>query len=119
AGPALRREALEQCRRHERQIAGEHDHAIVTGVEQRRVEAPERTPAGDRVGHDAGAEVRVACRVVGDDQDVVAHARERRELALDDAYAADDERRLVGAAEPRGAAPGENRGGDLQALYYE
>ena len=112
-GPELDRERLEQRRCHKRQIAGQHDDAMMFGIHESGVHAAERTSARDPIGNDAHSERRIPRRIVAHDAHVVGDRRERCQLAFDDARATDDERGLVGASESSGAAAGEDRRGDL------
>jgi len=110
---ALRDQALEQCRAQKRQIAREHDDPLVTRVVERREQAAQRPGALDRIRDHGNLQAGVPRGVAGDNPDVVCHRRERGELVFDDAHTADDQRRLVGAAEPARASSREDRCGNV------
>ena len=67
-------------------------------------QSAKRTRLANPIGNHPHAECGVPLRNVGDDPDVVRHARDRRDLPIDDAAAAYDERCLVGAPEASRAA---------------
>ena len=97
--------------RDERQVAGERPATSSwRAASSARVDAAQRARAGYQIRNDGKLEGRVSRRIVGDDQDIlVARRRQDRELSIDDARTAEEQRRLVDAAEPPGAAAGEDR----------
>ena len=105
---------------NERQIAGEHQDRVVAGGAERRVQAAERTRAGDGVRNHARLAPGIAIGVVRDDADIVGERREGGQLTVEDAASVDDQGGLVGATEAAGATACQDRGGNarLHARQY-
>ena len=112
------RHVFEKRSTQERHIAGHHQRPFARRRGDRRVDASERTVIGKLVANslDVGAGVVVA-EGRGHGEHRGRHQAQYRELAIDDARAADQERGLSHASQAGGAAAGEDRRGQRLTVH--